>query len=150
MLWVGSCRGWDQDSEGRATRWRHPWNPPWPRRWCLPWELRRNHATWTREMRIVQKKFNKFLLGVGLFKEGAPEFILLRGAQENQLAIVSGQSVVYDHIYPAPILPKSSKTIFGQWGLTEKINNAACARKTLHVCGLHSRTRLILKQLWFT
>lgn len=48
-------------------------------------------------------------LGIGLFQEGAPELMSIRGVEVNQLVVHSGQQVVYPHLLPLAVLPELAR-----------------------------------------
>lgn len=45
-------------------------------------------------------------LGVGLLQQGAPELVAFRGAEVDQLVVLSRQQVVYPHLLPLTVLPE--------------------------------------------
>lgn len=68
---------------------------------------------------------NQNSLCIGLFEQGAPEFIGISRVDEDQLAIVSGQSVVHDDVHPLPKVPEP------------KVKYSAISRTPFLVCRNH-------------
>lgn len=45
-------------------------------------------------------------LRIGLLQQRAPELVVRFRVHEDQLVVVGGQHVVYDHLLPAAVLPE--------------------------------------------